>query len=305
MRPELPPAVFTAPPTGWRVWWTAARPRTLSIAATPVLVGTALALAEGAAPVWFAMFAALCCAVFIQVGTNLHNDAADFERGTDQPDRIGPLRVTAAGWVSPAAVRRAAAISFALALVPGFYLVRVGGWPILAAGIASLVAGWSYSGGRHPVSHTPLGELFVLVFFGLVAVAGSHWLQLGAWSANAWLAGIVVGLPAAAVLLVNNYRDLEQDRRAGRRTLAVLLGRARARRVYFVLMTMPFPVMLGLALYGRPGAALGLLALPFCLLLCRRLAATAPGPALNLLLAATARAGFVTAALLALGLLMF
>ena len=132
MRPELPPAVFTAPPTGWRVWWTAARPRTLSIAATPVLVGTALALAEGAAPVWFAMFAALCCAVFIQVGTNLHNDAADFERGTDQPDRIGPLRVTAAGWVSPAAVRRAAAISFALALVLGFYLVRVGGWPILA-----------------------------------------------------------------------------------------------------------------------------------------------------------------------------
>ncbi|MDA8258636.1 MAG: 1,4-dihydroxy-2-naphthoate polyprenyltransferase [Betaproteobacteria bacterium] len=305
MRPELPPAVFTAPPAGWRVWWTAIRPRTLSIAATPVIVGTALALAEGAAANWLAMLAALCCALLIQAGTNLHNDAADFERGTDQPDRIGPLRVTAAGWASPAAVRRAAAISFALALLLGVYLVAIGGWPILAAGVASLLAGWSYSGGRHPVSHTPLGELFVLVFFGLVAVAGSHWLQTGAWSPRAWLAGIVVGMPAAAVLLVNNYRDLEQDSRAGRRTLAVLLGRTRARRVYFALMMMPFPVMLGLALYGRPGAALGLLALPFCVLLCRRLAITVPGPELNLLLAATARAGFATATLLALGLLLF
>ena len=305
MNPELPPALISAPPTGWRVWWTATRPRTLSIAATPVLVGTALALAEGATPAWLAMLAALCCALLIQVGTNLHNDAADFERGTDRPDRIGPLRVTAAGWASPAAVRRAAAISFALALLLGTYLVAIGGWPILAAGLASLLAGWSYSGGRHPISHTPLGELFVLIFFGLVAVAGSHWLQLGATSANAWLAGFVVGMPAAAVLLVNNYRDLEQDRRAGRRTLAVLLGRTRARRVYFTLMMMPFSVMLVLALRDRPGAALGLLALPFCLLLCRRLAITAPGPALNLLLAATARAGFVTAALLALGLLLF
>ena len=305
MRPELPTAVFTAPPTGWRVWWTATRPRTLSISATPVLVGTALALAEGAAQAWLPMLAALCCALLIQVGTNLHNDAADFERGNDRPDRIGPLRVTAAGWASPAAVRRAAAISFGLALLLGGYLVAVGGWPILAAGLASLLAGWSYSGGRHPISHTPLGELFVLVFFGLVAVAGSQWLQLGAASTNAWLAGFAVGMPAAAVLLVNNYRDIEDDRRAGRRTLAVVLGRARARRAYFMLMMLPFPALLGLALLGRPGAALGLLALPSCLLLCRRLAITAPGPALNLLLAATARAGFVSAALLALGLLLF
>lgn len=304
MKPELPIAVFAAPPTGWRVWWTATRPRTLSISATPVLVGTALALAEGAAPAWFAMIAALCCALLIQVGTNLHNDAADFERGTDRPGRIGPLRVTAAGWASPAAVRRAAVISFALALALGIYLVTVGGWPILVAGIASLLAGWSYSGGRHPISHTPLGELFVLIFFGLVAVAGSHWLQLGIWSSNAWLAGIVVGMPAAAVLLVNNYRDLEDDLRSGRRTLAAVMGRERSRLVYAALMLLPFVVLLLLASHGLTGALLGFLALPFSASLIRRLHRSQPGPQLNLLLAGTAQAGFTVGLLLSIGLLL-
>lgn len=304
MKRELPPTILHAPPIGWRVWWTATRPRTLSIAATPVLVGTALALAEGAALDWLAMLTALCCALLIQVGTNLHNDAADFERGTDRPDRIGPLRVTAAGWASPAAVRRAAAISFALALLLGTYLVVIGGWPIMAAGVASLVAGWSYSGGRHPISHTPLGELFVLIFFGLVAVAGSHWLQLRAWSANAWLAGIVVGMPAAAVLLVNNYRDVEDDLRSGRRTLAAVMGRKNSRLVYAALMLLPYAILLMLALRGMPGALLGLLALPFSAALIRRLARIQPGPQLNLLLAGTAQAGFSLGLLLSIGLLL-
>lgn len=304
MRPELPPAVFTAPPTGWRVWWTAARPRTLSISATPVLVGTALALAEGAAFAGWPMLAALCCAILIQVGTNLHNDAADFECGTDQPDRIGPLRVTAAGWARPATVRGVALISFAVAMLLGVYLVAIGGWPILAAGIASLLAGWSYSGGRHPVSHTPLGELLVLVFFGLVAVAGSHWLQSGHGSGNALLAGIAVGMPAAAVLLVNNYRDLENDLRSGRRTLAALIGRPNSRQVYAALMLVPFAVLLLLAWQGMHGALLGLLALPFSLSLIRRLQGSQPGPQLNLLLAGTAQAGFVLGVLLSIGLLL-
>jgi len=303
MKPELPTAVAAAPPTGWRVWWTAMRPRTLSIAATPVLVGTALALAEGATPAWLAMLAALACALLIQVGTNLHNDAADFERGTDRLDRIGPLCVTAAGWVSAAAVRRAAAISFALALLLGAYLVAVGGWPILIAGSASLLAGWSYSGGRQPISHTPLGELFVLIFFGLVAVAGSHWLQLGAWSPHAWLAGMVVGMPAAAVLLVNNYRDLKDDLRSGRRTLMALVGPGNARLVYAALMLVPFAILLLFALHGMKGALLGLLALPFSLFLIRRLYLTPTGPQLNVLLAGTAQAGFALGVLLSIGLL--
>ncbi len=304
MKPELPAAVFAAPPSGWRVWWTATRPRTLSISATPVLVGSTLAWAEGAAPAWFLMLAALFCAVLIQVGTNLHNDAADFVGGNDRPDRVGPLRVTAAGWASPGAVRRAAIFSFAMALVLGSFLVAVGGWPILIAGLASLLTGWSYSGGRYPISHTPLGEVFVLVFFGLVAVAGSHWLQLAAWSPKALLAGIVVGMPAAAVLLVNNYRDLEDDVRSCRRTLAALVGRKQSRRIYALLMLLPFPILVLIALQGMSGALLGLLALPFSLSLIRRLHRTQPGPQLNLLLAGTAQAGFMIGVLLSIGLLL-
>ena len=304
MKPELPEAVFRAPPSGWRVWWTATRPRTLSISATPVLVGSALAWAEGADPAWFLMLAALCCAILIQVGTNLHNDAADFEGGNDRADRVGPLRVTAAGWVSPAAVRHAAIFSYALALVLGSILVAAGSWPILLAGLASLAAGWSYSGGRRPISHTPLGEVFVLVFFGLVAVAGSHWLQLATWSSKVLLAGMVVGTPAAAVLLVNNYRDLEDDVRCGRRTLAALVGRRYSRMIYSLLMLSPFAILLLIALQGMSGALLGLLALPFSLSLIRRLYFVKPGPQLNLLLAGTAQAGFMIGVLLSIGLLL-
>ncbi len=305
MPPDAPAVVGAAqPPPAWRVWLTATRPRTLSIAATPVLVGTALAWGEGAVPAWLPMLAALGCAILIQVGTNLHNDAADFARGADQPGRIGPLRVTAAGWASPAAVRRATVLSFVAALLLGAYLVTVGGWPILLAGVASLLAGWSYSGGRHPVSHSPWGEVLVLVFYGLVAVAGSHWLQAGRGSVNAWLAGLVVGLPAAAVLLVNNYRDLEADLRNGRRTLAGQLGRERVRRLYAALMLLPFAILLLLAGHGLPGAWLGFVALPICAALIRRLYRSEPGPQLNLLLAGTAQAGFLLGLLLSLGVLL-
>lgn len=261
----------TNPPTGWYLWWIAIRPRSLSISATPVLVGTALAVAEGATANGLAMLAALCCAMLIQAGTNLHNDAADFESGNDQPDRVGPHRVTAEGWANPARVRRAATISFSLAFTLGIYLVALGGWPILLAGLVSLIAGWSYSGGSRPVSHSPLGELIVLLFFGLLAVSGSYWLQLGAWSPNALLAGLVVGLPAAAVLLINNYRDLECDLRGGRRTLVSVLGRRHSRLLYLALMLLPFAVLPLLSWYGLKGAGLGFLALPLSLSLIRRL----------------------------------
>jgi 1,4-dihydroxy-2-naphthoate octaprenyltransferase len=297
-----------AAPAGWRIWWMAIRPRTLSISATPVLVGSALAVAEGATANVPAMLAALSCALLIQAGTNLHNDAADFESGADQPDRIGPPRVSAAGWAHPSSVRRAATISFALAFVLGIYLVAIGGLPILVAGIASLVAGWSYSGGSRPISHSPLGEAFVLVFFGLVAVTGSHWLQLGASSAGAVLAGTVVGLPAAAVLLINNYRDLESDLRGGRRTLASVLGRKNSRRLYAALMLLPFAILPLLSWRGPTGAWLGFLALPLALSLILRLFGGQrrhlTGAKLNSLLAGTARAGFVLGLGLAIGVLL-
>jgi 1,4-dihydroxy-2-naphthoate octaprenyltransferase len=304
MKPELPAAVIEAPPRGWRVWWTAARPRTLTLATAPVLAGTALAWAEGAPFVWGAALAALLAALLIQIGTNLHNDAADFERGNDRPDRLGPLRVTAAGWASAAQVRAAARGVFAFALLLGCYLVAVGGWPILAIGCASLVAAQAYSGGRHPISHSPYGELFVWVFFGLLAVVGSHWLQAAALSPLAFLVGAAVGLPAAAVLLVNNLRDLDADVRAGRRTLAAVLGDRGARRAYAVMMLAPYAALPPLAEAGLGGAWLAALSLPAAIALARQLRGGIAGPALNLVLARTAQCALAFAALLAVGVLL-
>lgn len=306
---RVPVPAGHVPLPAWRVWALAIRPRTLSLAVTPVLLGTALAWADGRGSAGWALdgwafAAALACALLIQIATNLHNDAADFERGTDVEGRIGPLRVAAAGWVSAALLKRAAIGCLLAALGLGVFLVERGGWPILVAGLASLLAAWAYSGGPRPISHSAWGEVFVLLFFGLVAVAGSHWLQGGRTAPAAWLAGAVVGLPAAAVLLVNNYRDLEGDCRAGRCTLVARLGRDRSRRVYALLMLLPGLGVVALALGGYPGAWLGLLAAPVSLRLVRSLGAQAPGAWLNRHLASTAKACSLLGLLLALGLLL-
>jgi 1,4-dihydroxy-2-naphthoate octaprenyltransferase len=293
---------MTERPSGWRLWLLAARPKTLGLAVGPVVAGTALAWAEGAPRAWLPALAALTAALAIQAGTNLHNDAADFERGTDRPDRVGPLRVTAAGWATPGQVHGAAFAAFGLAFLLGIYLVAMGGWPIVAIGLASLAAGWAYSGGPRPISHTPLGELFVLAFFGLAAVGGSHWLQSGAVTAFSLLGGTAVGLFAAAVLMVNNYRDVAGDTAAGRRTLAAVLGPAFARRAYAAMLLLPFalPPLLAHGPLGRPGAWLAWAVLPWCLMLIRRLARLA-GAELNAVLAGTAKAGLGYALLLAVG----
>lgn len=298
------PPLIAAPTSGWQVGVTAIRPRTLSLAVTPVLLGSAIAWADGAPVHVLALLAALACALLIQIGTNLHNDVADFRRGVDGATRIGPMRVTAAGWVQPATMERATLACFGAALGLGVYLVDVGGWPILAAGLASLAAGWAYSGGPRPISHTAAGELFVFGFFGLVAVTGSHWLQAGAFAFDAVLGGAALGLPAAGVLLVNNYRDLEDDVRGGRRTLVARLGRARSRVVYAVLMLLPFVPALALALRGRPGALLALAVLPSAVALVRRLDAQPAGPWLNTQLAASAKASALLGLLIAAGMLL-
>lgn len=298
-RPLLQP-----PSSRWGLGWMAIRPRTLSLAITPVILGSAIAWADGHALRMLPLLAALACALLIQIGTNLHNDVADAERGVDRADRIGPVRMTAAGWVDARTMRRASIGCFLLALALGVYLVDVGGWPIFVAGLASLAAGWSYSGGPRPISHGAWGEVFVLAFFGLVAVAGSHWLQAGTTVAAAWLGGVVLGLPAAGVLLVNNYRDLEDDVRGGRRTLVARIGRERARRVYAVLMLLPFGVIAGIALQGRPGAWAAALALPACIRLVHQLREQAPGPWLNTQLAATAKASTLLGIALAVGVLL-
>lgn len=277
-------------PTRWQITVAAIRPQTLPLAATPVLVGISLAWAEGAAPRVGIALATLLAALLIQIGVNLHNDAADHQRGTDTAARIGPLRVTAAGWASAGTVFRAAYLCLALAFALGIYLAVAGGPVIIAIGIASLLAALAYSGGPRPLSHSAFGELFVWIFFGLAAVGGSHWLQAGQFSAAALIAGAALGLPAAAVLLVNNLRDLATDLAAGRRTLAARLGETHSRRLHGTLMFAPFLALpfLSASLNGFT-PWLALLALPACLRVNRHMQ-HATGPALNTVLADTARA---------------
>src|SRR5262245_25427724 len=202
----------------------AARPRTLSLSMTPVVVGTALAWAVERRVHWLAVIAALIASAFIQLGTNLHNDAADSRRGGDGPDRVGPPRATASGLLEGTAVNRAACACFTVAAVMGIYLIWVGGLPIFLLGVLSIVSGWAYTGGPLPIAYSPFGELFVVAFFGLVAVCGTYWLCTGTLGSAAIHAGLAVGCLTGAVLLVNNHRDAEADARVGRRTLAIVTG---------------------------------------------------------------------------------
>jgi 1,4-dihydroxy-2-naphthoate octaprenyltransferase len=273
----------------WRRWWVGARPRTLTMAIAPVVVGASLAWGDGAAPQLAVFALTLACAVLIQVGTNLLNDVSDFERGNDRADRVGPTRITAAGWATPREVRIAAAVALGLALLGGAVLVWRGGVVILALGLLSLLFAWAYSGGRKPVSYGPWGEVFVLLFFGLVAVGGSYYLQAGAWSSATLPAGLAMGSMAAAVLLLNNYRDLAADAAAGRHTLAATLGPAGARALYAALLLLPLALPLWLAFRTGSGrvALTTLLMAPLVASLIVRMRRR-QGPALNPVLGQTA-----------------
>ena len=205
----------------------AARPRTLPAAIAPVLVGTAAAVQwVGHLPRWGAFFAALVGSIFIQIGTNLANDYSDAKRGADTADRLGPVRVTSAGLVTPQRVLRATWIAFAVAVACGIYLATVAGLVILVVGVLSIAAGVLYTGGPRPYGYAGLGEVFVFLFFGLVAVNGSYYVQLEQLDALPLGLSISIGFLATAIIVVNNVRDLETDRRAGKKTLAVRMGRA-------------------------------------------------------------------------------
>jgi 1,4-dihydroxy-2-naphthoate polyprenyltransferase len=222
-----------------RIWVMAARVRTLPAAVAPVLVGTSLALGAGRFRA-LAFVAALLGAIFIQVGTNLSNDYSDARRGADSEDRLGPVRVTAGGLVPPGQVLLATYVTFGLAVLCGVYLVVVAGWELLAVGAASILAGVLYTGGPRPYGYEGLGELFVFLFFGIVAVAGSYFVQVQELPWQAFVCAVPVGLLASAILVVNNVRDLESDRRAGKRTLAVRLGRERTRVLYAAMLAVAF-----------------------------------------------------------------
>jgi 1,4-dihydroxy-2-naphthoate polyprenyltransferase len=222
-----------------RIWVMAARVRTLPAAIAPVLVGTSLALGSGRFDP-FAFVAALLGAIFIQVGTNLSNDYSDARRGADTEDRLGPVRVTAGGLVPPRQVLIATYVTFGLAVLCGIYLVAVAGWGLIAVGAASILAGVLYTGGPRPYGYEGLGELFVFLFFGIVAVTGSYYVQVQHLPWQAFACAVPVGLLASAILVVNNVRDIDTDRRAGKRTLAVRLGRERTRTLYTAMLAVAF-----------------------------------------------------------------
>jgi len=283
-------------------WIAAARPRTLPLAVTPVLGGILLAVADTGQIAFFTALATLLGAAGIQIGTNLHNDAADFERGTDTAERLGPPRASAQGWFTPRQVRRAAHLAFLTSFVIGLGLLLRGGWPILFLGIAAITAGYAYTSGPKPIAYGPYGELYVLCFFGIAAVAGTYYLQTLTLSAQAITLGIALGLPAAAVLLVNNYRDFDSDRAAGRRTLNHVLGRPTVRVLYVVLLVTPVPMLL---LGDLPGWTWPeLLALPLAGRLGLRLWRGASGRALNPLLGQTAMYQLALVVLYGLGVLL-
>lgn len=282
-----------------QAWVLALRPKTLTVSLSPVILGTAVAWHFQGHLLWGPLLAAIAAAALIQVGTNLFNDVGDYLRGTDTPDRLGPPRATAQGWLTPAQVKAGAWLAFALALLCGFYLAQHGGWPIVFIGLASLAAGWAYTGGPFPIAYRPLGEVFVWVFFGLVAVGGSYYLQTLALGSSALIAGSLIGIHAAAVITVNNYRDLDGDARSGKNTLAVIMGRPATQRVYQFEMLAPYLGLCALIPDLGPAAALPLLSLPASLVLVRRFRQTAPGPIFNTLLAQTAGQQLLFALLLA------
>src|SRR3954449_9593169 len=287
-----------------RLWAVAARPRTLPAAIAPVLVGTSLAGTEGTfKPLRFVC--ALIGSVFIQIGTNLANDYSDARRGADTQDRLGPVRVTAGGLVPPRRVLMATWVAFGIAVAAGAYLVAVAGWQLLLVGAASILAGVLYTGGAKTYGLEGLGQQFVFLFFGVVAVVGSYFVQTEKLEWEAFALSVPIGLLASAILVVNNVRDVDTDRRAGKRTLAVKLGRNGARTLFDVMLAVAFVAPIAVAVSGALTAwvLLPLLAAPLAIPLRRTVKTRTDGPALNGALAGTGRILAVYSLLLSIGVL--
>lgn len=283
------------------LWISAARPKTLPAAVVPVIVGTACARAVGAIA-WGPALAALGGSIAIQIATNFANDMFDAEKGADPPDRIGPLRAVSAGLITAGVMKRAMIIAFAIASLFGLYLVSVAGWPIIAIGIASIISGIAYTGGPFPLGYNGLGDLFVLAFFGFVAVCGTAYVQLGHVPGLAVYAAIPVGALATAILVVNNVRDRATDTRAGKRTLAVRFGRTAALGEYTVLLLAAYVVPSVLAVTRCWYIAAPLLTMPLAWIRFRALLRATTGPEHNELLAQTGQLLALHGLLFALGL---
>jgi 1,4-dihydroxy-2-naphthoate octaprenyltransferase len=285
-------------------WLLATRPKTLPAAVTPVVVGTGVAIAAGGFHTGAAI-AAFAVALLLQIAANLANDVFDFRRGADTEERLGPTRVTQSGLIPPQQVMIATAVTIALAMVAGLYLVYRGGWPILVLGIAAILSALAYTGGPLPIGYHGLGEVFVFIFFGLVAVAGTAYVQIGELTALAMAASVPVGLLATAILVVNNLRDIDTDRVAGKRTVAVRLGRERTIGEYTLLLAISYLSLPVIWLAGLSGFAvlLPVVTLPRAIKLVKSVS-TVRGRALNPLLAGTAQLLLFFGLLLTVGIVV-
>lgn len=295
------PAANQAALSKARIWLLAVRPKTLSASTVPVLVGTAFAYANREASVLPAL-AALLGAVLIQVGTNFINDYYDFKKGADTKERLGPTRVTQSGLLTPSAVLLGGLFCFGAAFLIGVYLVAVGGWPIALIGLLSLLCGYAYTGGPVPLGYLGLGDLLVFVFFGLVAVGGTYFVQAHRLPEPIWFAAAAVGSLATAILVVNNLRDVNTDAKAHKRTLAVRFGTRAARQEYAALLAIAYSAPVALWASGLSGwLFLPWLSVPLAMQ-CLRLVLTQSGAALNPALGQTARLEVVFGILLSIGL---
>lgn len=291
-------------PSTLEIWYLAARPKTLPAAVAPIVVGTAVAVREDGF-VWWVALLALITALLLQIAANFANDAIDAKKGSDTADRTGPTRITAAGYVTYNQVMNATWITLALAMATGIPLLIRGGWPFVALGIASLVCAVAYTGGPFPISYLGLGEIFVFLFFGLIAVTGTAYLQTGELTALSLAAAIPPGAMIVGILIINNYRDLEQDARVGKRTVAVRIGPERTRTEYYVMLAITeiSPFVFWAIGWLNAWALLTVLSWPMMWQLVQEVR-TLHGPALNRTLGYTGKTALVHSILLGLALVL-
>lgn len=288
-----------------RVWWLASRPKTLPAALAPVLIGTAMAVGSGKGHLLSALLAG-CGALLIQIGTNFANDYFDFVQGADDHTRTGPTRATQAGWVQPSAMRTAFVLTFSLAALVGTYLVWRGGWPIVVIGAFSILFGIIYTGGPFPLGYFGLGDIAVFIFFGLVAVGGTYYVQALEWPAMVWVSGIAPGCFSTAILDINNYRDIHSDRKAGKRTLAVRFGPGFAKTEYALCIAFGSltPLVLVVFFDAPVLSALSTLTLVAAIPTLRKVFTLEPGPVYNTILAETGKLLLLYSILFSVGWLM-
>ena len=286
-----------------QIWWLAIRPRTLPAAAAGVAMGSALAWHDGSFQLLPAL-AALLVALLLQIGSNVANDVFDFERGADTAERLGPVRVTQAGYLTPTQVKTGMFVIFAFAAFLGLYLATLRGWTVIWLGAAAILSAVAYTGGPYPLGYHGLGDIFVFLFFGLAAVAGTYFVQVGSVSTAAWWMSVPIGFIVTAILVVNNLRDLENDRKAGKHTLAVRFGEQGAKAEYLLLMLTAYlivPIFVWMKIIPV-GAMLSWLSLPIAIRTLR-VVFTQKGRPLNAALAGTGQTAFLFSLFFWVGLL--